>query len=310
MGLFTTGFNPRPVESEEGTAVAVRAVTWTVDDQYFDVLGVDVTAGRGFSADDDVRGAEPVAVVSRALATALWGELDPVGRRLRRAASAEDLMTGDGAGPWLRVVGVVEDVTREIGGDPSGNLYRSFAQGDPRYMNALVRFRAGAPPSVAELADAVAEVDGEVPFASPRRLDDVVERARAPTRYVATLLGGFSFFALVLSVLGLYGVISYAARAHQRDVAIRVALGADRVRVTALFLREGLMLIAAGVVAGSAGGLALGRALGGQLHGVAPGDPLTHAGLACLLAATALAAVWIPSRRASRADPMEVLREE
>jgi putative ABC transport system permease protein len=309
MGLFTTGFNPRRVESEAGTSVDVRAVTWTVDEWYFDVLGVEVTSGRGFTP-GDAAGAERVAVVSRSLAAALWGDLDPLGRRVRRAASPDDAMMGEGAGPWLRVVGVVDDVTREIGGDPAGNLYQSFALSDARYMNALVRFREGALPSVSELADAVAEVDGEVPFASPRRLDDVVAGAMAPTRYVATLLGGFSFFALVLSVLGLYGVVSYAARAHQRDVAIRVALGADRGRVTALFLREGMTVVAVGILAGVLGGLALGRALGGQLHGVSPGDPITHVSIACLLASTALIAVWIPSRRAARADPMEVLREE
>lgn len=226
-------------------------------------------------------------------------------------AAGEDGMAGlTEAGTWHRVIGVVEDVAREVGGDGSGDAYFTVRQAGPRYMNALVRFREGTPPSLPALAAAVAEVDPEVPFASPRLLEEVISGATAPTRYVATLLGAFSGFALLLSVLGLYGVVSYAARAHRRDVAIRVALGADGGRVTSLFLRHGLAMVGAGLVFGSVGGLLLARSLDGQLHGVRPGDPLTHVTIAALLSGAAIAAVWIPSRRAATSDPMEVLREE
>jgi putative ABC transport system permease protein len=141
-------------------------------------------------------------------------------------------------------------------------------------------------------------------------LEEAVGTALAPTRFLATLLAGFSTFALLLAVLGLYGVIAYAARQRRRDVAIRIALGADRAEVAGLFLRQGMRVALAGVVLGTAGGYLLGRALAGQLHGVAPGDPATHAALAALLLVTAAAAVWIPARRAAAAEPMRVLREE
>ena len=158
--------------------------------------------------------------------------------------------------------------------------------------------------------DVLRGLDPEIPLSSVLRIDEAVQEARAPTRYLAWLLVGFSSFALLLAVVGLYGVVSYAARQRQRDVAIRMALGADRGSVTGLFLREGLRMVAVGIALGTLGGYLLGRALEGQLHGVAPGDVSTHLALAGLLGLTATVAVWLPARRAARSDPMGVLREE
>lgn len=177
-------------------------------------------------------------------------------------------------------------------------------------MNAVVRFRDDPVARVGDLQAAVAAVDPEIPLASVRRLDEVVNEAMGPTRAVAGLLVGFAAFALLLAVLGLYGVVSYAVRQRQKDVAIRMALGAGRGSVTAMFLRQGLVVICAGIVLGTLGGVALGRALEDELHGVRPGDPATHVLLAGILALGALLAVWLPARRAAGADPMGVLREE
>ena len=309
MGLFTTGFNSRNVESDANGTGPAAAVRWTVDEAYFATLGVEIVAGRGFS-EQDAAGSEPVAVVSRTLDRSLFGDSGAVGRRLRMAAGDDGMGGRVEPGEWHRIVGVVADVAREVGGDGSGDVYFPVRQSDPRYMNAVIRTRPGSIPSIAALAEAVAEIDPEVPFATPRRLEEVVAEDNAPTRYVATLLGAFSAFALLLSVLGLYGVVSYAARAQRRDVAIRVALGADRGRVTSLFLRHGMAMVGTGIVVGSGVGLLLARALAGQLHGVRPGDPATHLSLAAVLALAAAAAVWFPSRRAASSDPMEVLRED
>jgi ABC-type antimicrobial peptide transport system permease subunit len=173
---------------------------------------------------------------------------------------------------------------------------------------------ARAPPGSASLVPAIEgvlrDLDPEVPLAGVVQLDEAVEAAAAPTRFMAILLSGFSAFAFLLAVVGLYGVIAYAARERRRDIAIRMALGADRSQVVGLFLSSGMAIAAAGVVLGLGGGLVLSRALEGQLHGVTPGDPATLALLAGALLATALAAVWIPARGAARSDPMEVLREE
>lgn len=310
MTLFGTRFNPRMIEGRRDDRITrARAVAWTVDQEYFGTLDIPIARGRGFT-EGDAAGSESVAVVSASLARDLWGETDPGGFQVRVAPLGAPGMDAPDPGPWLRVVGVAADVERELGGGPAGDLYRPLAQGEPLWMNALVRFVRPSPQAIEEIESVIAEVDPDIPFASVQRLDAIVHDALEPTEYVATLLVGFSFFALVLAVLGLYGVVSYAARQHQRDVAIRMALGADRSSVTSLFVRQGLYVVGAGLAAGTLGGFLLGRALASQLHGVRPGDPATHALLAGLLAVTALAAVWIPARRAAESSPMGVLREE
>lgn len=310
QALFVTRFTSRRVEGQdEDELVGAEAVWRTVGERYFDALDVPVVRGRAFTP-ADAAGAEPVAVVSESLARQLWGDADPVGRRVRTVPTGTPGMAPPEPGPWLRVVGVVADVQRGVEQSPVGDLYRTYRQGEGAWMNAVVRFRDDPAGRVPELRTAVADVDPEIPFASVRQLDEVVDEAMAPTRYVAGLLVGFSAFALLLAVLGLYGVVSYAARQREKDVAIRMALGADRGSVTSMFLRQGLVVVGTGIVLGTLGGLALGRALEGELHGVRPGDPATHAVLAGVLALSALIAVWIPARRAAAADPMGVLREE
>lgn len=310
MGLFTTRFGPRSIEGlADGVVSRAEAVRWIVDEGYFDVLDVPVRRGRTFT-ETDVRDGEEVAVISESLARDLWGDADPVGRDVRVVPFSDPGMAPPEPGPWRRVVGVVGDVEREVGGDPAGDIYLSFRQADRSWLSAYVRFEGDPGDAEPRLQAAVDAVSSEIPFASVRRLDVIVDEAMQPTRYVAWLLAGFSAFALLLAVVGLYGVISYAARQRRKDVAIRVALGADRGRVTSLFVRQGAAMVAVGVLLGTVGGLALGRALESQLHGVRPGDPATHALIAGALAVSALVAVWIPARRAAASEPMRVLREE
>ena len=310
MALFGTRFTTRRVEaSPDDGLVGAEAVWWTVGERYFDALEIPVLRGRTFTA-SDAAGAEPVALVSESLARDLWGESDPVGRRIRTAPAGSPGMPPPEPGPWLRVVGVVADVQRGVEERPAGDLYRTYRQEDASWMNALVRFHDDPAGRLPELQEAVADIDPEIPLANVQHLAVVVDEALGPTRYVAGLLAGFSAFALLLAVLGLYGVVSYAVRQRTKDVAIRMALGADRGSVTSMFLRQGLAVVGSGIVAGTLGGVALGRALEGELHGVRPGDPATHAVLAAVLGVGAMLAVWIPARRAAGADPMGVLREE
>ncbi len=309
-GPFTGTFMPRPVEGLGDREVSrAEAVTWLIDEGYFATMGMPVLRGRGFSV-DDAQGGEPVAVVSAALARDLWGSLDVIGRSVRIPPQVMPGMTPPEPGPWRRVVGVVEDVAREVGGSQAGDVYEAYRQAEPLWMSVLIRERPGAVSVVPAVEAAVSELDPEVPLSYVQRIDEAVVRAMAPTRAMAGLFAGFSVFALVLAMLGLYGVIAYAARLRQRDVAIRMALGADRTSVTSLFVRQGLAVVAAGLVVGTLGGYWLGRALESQLHGVAAGDATTHGILALALAATAGVAVWLPARRAAGADPMGVLREE
>jgi putative ABC transport system permease protein len=309
-GVFATRFDPRPAEGRRpGGPSYAQAVSWLVDEGYFAVMDIRVLRGRGFTAEDG-EGAEGVAVVSESLARDLWGESDPIGRGIRLPPVIMPGAASPDPGPWLRVVGVVEDVVREVGGVRSGDVYRSYRQAGPSWMNVIVRHRPGTPSVVADLEDIVHELDPEVPLSEVIPLEEAVDRAMEPTRYLAGLLAGFSAFALLLAVVGLYGVVSYATRQRRRDVAIRMALGANGRSVVTLFVRQGLAVVAVGVAFGTGGGVLLGRGLEGQLHGVTPHDPLTYVALAGLLALTTGTAVLLPARSASASDPMGVLREE
>ena len=163
---------------------------------------------------------------------------------------------------------------------------------------------------MSQLEAVVADVDLNVPLSTVRDLEDAVAGAIAPSRFMALLFGTFAAFALMLSVVGLYAVMAYSAREQRRDVAIRMALGATTSSVTRLFYRQGIILLAGGLAAGAVGGRFLGAALAGQLHGIEPDDPATLIAVAALLGSTALAAVWLPARRAAAASPMVVLRQE
>lgn len=307
--LFATRFAGRPIEGmAEGEVARAQAVRWTVDEEYFRVMDMELLRGRPFRT-TDVVGSERVAVVSESLARALWGDADPVGRILRMMPLGVP-GTEEEPGEWLRVTGVVADVRREVRPEPMGDIYFSYRQTAPHWMSAFVRLR-GEPSDVEEqLQAAVAGVDGEVPLASVERLDEIVDEAMEPTRYLAWLLAGFSAFALLLATLGLYGVVSYAVRQRRKTIAVRMALGADRASVVSLFLREGAAVVAAGLAVGTVGGVALGNVLESRLVGVEPGDPATHTLLALVLGVSALAAVWVPARRAAASDPMRVLRED
>ncbi|MEQ9400492.1 MAG: ADOP family duplicated permease [Longimicrobiales bacterium] len=298
-----------PFESDEGgegPARAAEATAADVGDGYFHAMDIALLRGRGFTPADRV-GAPPVAVVSASLAARLWPGVDPLGRRLRLMPFPDDR---DGQpGHWHTVVGVVEDVTRDLRVPSDGQVYAPYRQQLGFWMTLVVRRRPGAGPVEAAVQGVVSELDAEVPFSGAAELEDLVGAARAPTRFTAWLLGGFASFALALSLIGLYGVVAYAARQLRRDVAIRMALGADRGSVTGYFLRQGLVVVAGGLGVGLAGGLLLGRALAGQLQGVAPDDPLVHGGVALGLLITAALAVWIPARGAGGVGPMDVLRE-
>ena len=310
-GPFTNNFGTRTVEGG-GVGSANRrtqAVSNLVGDGYFSALGIDLVRGRDFTA-EDMEATEPVAVISETLARELWPGEDPLGREVRVLPMVMPGMTPPTPPPWHRVVGVVSDIQREVGGTEAGDLYRSYRQAGPFWMNVMVRTQPGAPSVVPRIEGILRDLDPEVPLSEVLQLEEAVGDARAPTRFLAGLLGGFSGFALLLAVLGLYGVIAYAARQRRRDVAIRMALGADRATVIRLFVAQGLTLSCIGVALGMAGGYVLGRALEGQLHGVSPGDPATHVTLAGVLLLTALLAVWVPARRAAEAEPMGVLREE
>jgi putative ABC transport system permease protein len=303
-------FTNRPaLRTVDGNGRTGEAVSVLVGQGYFAAMGTSLLAGRDFTV-DDVEGSEPVAVISQSLAAHLWPGADPIGRLARVL-----LFVAPGApipepGPYRRVVGVVQDVDPGLVATGQGQIYRPFHQAAPLWMNLMTRVVPGSGPVVSRIEAVLGDIDAEVPLSGVVFMESAVEQARAPTRFVATLLTGFAAFALLLVLLGLYGVVAYAARQRRREVAIQIALGADGRRVTWIFFRSWLFVASMGVIPGLAGGIAVGYALSDQLHGIEAGDPATLATLALALLAAAFVATWVPARRAARTDPMIVLRQE
>jgi putative ABC transport system permease protein len=271
-------------------------VHFTVTPGYFALMEIPILAGRALAERDDAA-APPVAVVSEGLARALWPDEDPLGRRLRI-----------GEGDWRTVVGVARDTRKAVSAERLPDVYVPYAQ-SPRAFVSVVARTDGDPGALAPtLRRAVARVDDALALADVEPMADVVARDGSRHRALAALLAVFALFALGLAVLGLYSSLSYVVAQRARELAIRVALGADTGAIARLVLGEGAATVAAGLAAGTALSLALTRALSAQLYGVTATDPATFVGVAAVLGAVALAAVAAPARRAARVDPAAALR--
>jgi predicted permease len=276
---------------------------------YFRSMGIPVR-GRETTWEENARGAEAV-VITRALAERLWPGQDPIGRGVRG---------GGDRPPFFRVVGVTGDL-RAAGLDqpPAEAVFYPMVPargltrwGAPRAVTLVLRTRPGQPAPLAELRRVLREMDPDVPVGRVRTVDEVVAAspAVARTSFTLMLLGTGSAMALLLSVVGLYGVVSYTVRQRTGEVGLRMALGARGTDVAALLMRQSLRLVAIGVAAGLVLSLAATRMLSSLLFGVTPADPLNLAAVSLLLIAVAMLAAYLPARRAARVDPMVALRAE
>ncbi|MBF5046485.1 ABC transporter permease [Aggregicoccus sp. 17bor-14] len=296
LTLNVEGRPPPPPGREQPTAGYQVA-----SQDYFATLGIPLLRGRGFLP-TDVDGSLPVVLLSEAAAKANFPGEDPVGRRIR--------MGGEG-NRWLTVVGVVGDVRHGgLGEPPRAEVYRPFEQDGWAFLTFVLRTR-GEPTALAQAArDAVRAVDGQLAIARVQPVRALVDASIARERFLSLLVGVFAAVALLLAAVGLYGVISYAARGRTQEIGVRMALGARPADVLRLVLGSGLRLALGGVALGLVGAWGAGRLLASQLPGVRAADPLTLAALALAVCAVALAATWLPARRAMRVDPQEALRAE
>lgn len=279
--------------------VAVPAMPYTVTPRYFEVMEIPLAAGRRF-VDRDDGSAPPVAIVSEGLARRLWATDYPVGRRIR---VGEDSV-------WRTIVGVVREIREPLGRERLPDMYFPYAQQTGPYLSIVVRTDSAPRVVGPALQRAVGRVDDVLALADVQPMTDIIERDGARHRVLAVLLGIFGLFALGLAVLGLYSALSYLVAQRARELAVRVAVGADSGSITRLVLGEGVPMIAIGIIAGVALSLALRRVLSSQLYGVSATDPATFIAIAMVLALAALAAVIGPARRAARVDPAMVLRAE
>lgn len=271
---------------------------------YFDVMRIALRAGRDFGPQDDVPGlAEPRVIVDQRLADQLWPGANPIGQHVKR-------VPGRPGREWAEVIGVTEHVqTADLRQRSLPQIYEAF--GDRGYGADFIVRTNGDPLAVAAPIKAAIERLGPGrPVFAVRTLDSLVADATADTRFALFVLSVFAITAVVLTAIGVYGVVAYATARRTREIAVRLALGADAGRIVALVLREGAVWTGAGVAAGLAGALVLSRYLSALLFNVGTRDPFTFVSVAALLALVALVATALPAIRAVRVDPMLALRSE
>jgi putative ABC transport system permease protein len=293
-----------PLDSTEvGTARS-----WSVGGRYFETLGVPLVRGRLLDDHDDA--AHPrVIVINETMARTYWPGQDPIGKRIqqvRRGPAPPNVPPP----PMITVVGVVGDMrTDGLDRPVPPQMYGSLWQVSSLSLAAVIK----APPGLQTgqvLRREVRSIDADLPVYAVRSLDELLTAQNATRRFVMVLIGAFAIAALLLASLGIYGVIAYAVSQQQRELGIRLALGARPSAVVRMVLVDGLRLTLIGVALGVAGALATTRLLATLLVGVGPNDPAAFVAIACILSLVALAACWIPARRAAAVDPLRALRSD
>ena len=280
---------------------AIQTQLNVVSEGAFRVLGVPVVEGREFTA-ADAAGSVPVAVVNQELARRTWPGRSALGRRLRISGPPD---------VWATVIGVVGTIRqRTLREAPSPQLYRPMTQA-ANIFNSIAARTDGEPMALARsVRAALWSVDPEQPVWRMRSMASLLERDVATPKVIMLLTTLFASLALLLAVIGVYGVVSYVVAERTREVGIRMALGARSSEVVRLFVGRGLRAIGVATATGLAAALAGARVLRAQLYGVSPTDLATFVAVPVILAAVAVLACWLPSRRAARVDPMVALRYE
>jgi putative ABC transport system permease protein len=289
----------RPTPRAERSIVESR----TVQPGFVRAMGINVLDGRDFDDRDDA-GKPPVAVINQALAEHFFPGENPIGKRLRLSSIVQK------DPPMRQIVGVVADIKQQSLDAPARpELYVPFAQDPFQEMYVVIKTEGDSTAVVGAARAAGASLDPEQPIFNIRTLEQRIGLSVSQRRFHTILLSIFSIAALALAAIGLYGVLSYAVALRTHEMGVRLALGAQTSDIIRLILGNGMKLTFAGVGLGLAGAFALTRFLRGLLFGVSATDPWIFAGVALLLTLTALAAVWVPARRATKVDPLEALRQ-
>jgi putative ABC transport system permease protein len=283
--------------------------TSVVSPEYFHLLGMTLLRGRLF-ADQDVEDTPLIAVINQAAARMYWpgkdgkGE-DPVGKRGRLGG------LGRQRPEWITIVGVIADARTESLADAGiPQMYLDIYQRPAKFLAIYVRGQVDPAAISAQVRTQIQSVDAELPVFRAETLDDVLSSSLSVRRFSMEMVALFAVTALLLASLGIYGTISFLVNEQSREIAIRLALGAQRRNILKMVLRQGLTLAAAGAGVGLVGALIVSHLMSGLLYGVSPYDLSTFAGVTIVLTAVAIAASYIPALRAMRLDPITTLHAE
>jgi putative ABC transport system permease protein len=287
---------------------------------FFTALGIPLVAGREFTPADarlavplirwypqqpfpplfDRPQATPVAVINESMAKKYWPNERALDRRFRALMS-----------PWITIAGVVPDThTVSLRGETGPEFYLTDLQEPQTDMSVLIRTALPSADFSAPIRGVLRDLDPALPITSMVTMDDVLGVSFSRPRFTSTLLGAFAVMALVLMSAGVYGLVSFTTAQRLPEMGVRIALGAPRGEVHRLILRDALAMTSVGLVAGLAAAVGAGRFISDQLNGVTPTDRLTYAVVTALVVLVVTIACWLPARRASRVDPLVVLRQE
>jgi len=293
-GVRVDGYVPAPAES-------MQAEWQYVTPGYLEVMKIPLLEGRTFD-EGDRPGSEEVVIINESLARHYWGDESPLG--------ASATLRGEEA----TVVGVVADVVHNsLTGGAKDRFYRPHAQVSGfghRSMTLTVQSRTEPLALLESVRAAVRGLEPSIPLARIQTMDEVMAASMAQPRFALVLLGAFSILALILALVGIYGVIAYAVSRRTREIGIRMALGARSGTVVGLMVRQGMLMALIGVVVGTVAALTMGRLIQSLLYGVEPQDPTTMITVPTLFLAVAVLACWLPAARAARVDPSSALRWE
>jgi putative ABC transport system permease protein len=279
----------------------LSAEYFAISPEYFTTMGIPLRRGRAFT-ERDAAGAPDVILINDTFAAKYWPNEDPLGKRIT--------IGYNNTGP-REIVGIVGTVKRGTLADPvAPQMYTPFEQTPWPFLAAVVRTTA-APETVAESFRAmVARLDPQQAAEEMKTLDEYVARSVATPRFTAFVISAFAVFALLLAGLGLFSVMAYSVAQRQREIGIRMALGAQPTDVRSMVVWQAVRIGAVGIAIGLAGAFAVGRVLSSLLFGVGPNDPLTFVGVSATLVGVLLVAAYLPARRATRVDPITALRTE
>jgi len=279
-----------------------------VGNNFFETLGIPIVAGRGFGLQDTATSTK-VGIINQSLARERFPNQNPIGKQFSLRTEDSD---GHSVREWIQIVGVCADTLyASLRTEPPPQFFLPFLQqSEVGAMNYAVRTAMKPEAILPTLRHAAQQIDPNLPLANVRTQDQQIDAAMQQERVFVALSSGFGLLALALAAVGIYGIMAYSVARRTNEIGIRLALGAQQGQVSGMILRESAFLAMAGIAAGLAAALVLTRAVKSMLYGIAPYDPLTLCGGASLLLAVALAATWIPARRAASVNPVDALRNE